>query len=81
VRPPSIADREAEVTTVSDTELAGWRKDAAPVSAAPGGSFAGLVSESDARWLWLAALALLGVEAWARRARERAGRLEVRDAA
>jgi len=81
VRPASMADRAAEVTTVSDAELAAWRKDVAPVSAPPADPFDGFVSDSDARWLWLAALALLGVETWARRARERTGRIEVRDAA
>jgi hypothetical protein len=81
VRPASIADREAEVVTAPDAELAGWRRDAAPVDAAavrlnPGGD-----AESDARWFWTLALALLGCETWLRRPRDRAGSGQVRHAA
>jgi hypothetical protein len=81
VRPASIADRESEVVTVPDAELAVWRRDAAPIAAAPDGRRPEDASDSDARWLWLTALALLGVETWARRARQSTGRVEVRDAA
>jgi hypothetical protein len=64
VRPDTIVDRQIEVATLSDTELARWRRDAAPVtrSAIP------LADDSDARWLWLIALALLGLESHLRRA-------------
>jgi hypothetical protein len=81
VRPESIADREAEVATVSDAELATWRRDAAPVTTAPGEPFAGGVPDSDARWFWIVALLLLGVETWIRRAGVHARAREVRDAA
>jgi hypothetical protein len=81
VRPGSIADREAEVVTVPDTELAAWRRDSQPISAAPGDPFGGVVSDSDARWLWVIALLLLGAEAWVRRSRAGARMTEVRDAA
>jgi Aerotolerance regulator N-terminal len=63
VRPAAIADAEAEVATLTDEDLARWRREAAPVttSAIP------LDGESDARWLWAIALMLLAVEAWLRR--------------
>lgn len=63
IRPSSIADREAEVATVSEAELAGWRRDPGPVGRGrtmPDGA------ASDARWLWGVALLLLGVEGWIR---------------
>ena len=63
VRPASIADREAEVATAPDSELARWRRDPAPIgprtTVPPGAA-------SDARWLWAVALMLLGIEAWMR---------------
>ena len=80
VRPATIADRQAEVVTVPDAQLAAWRRDAAPIAATPGRR-PGEDSESDAPWLWLTALALLGVETWVRRVRHGVGRVEVRDAA
>jgi hypothetical protein len=63
VRPESIVDRQIEVATLSDAELARWRRDAAPVtrSAIPA------ADDSDAKWLWLIALALLGLESRVRR--------------
>ena len=78
IRPPLIADAEAEVSTLSDDELARWRRDASPVGrrANPG------PDDSDARWLWLFALALLVVETMMRRAPVRvAGREGHADAA
>jgi hypothetical protein len=81
VRPASIADRETEVATASDAELASWRRDPAPVTTVPGEPVAGGVPDSDARWLWLVALLLLGIEAWIRRAAPQAKIREVRDAA
>jgi MYXO-CTERM domain-containing protein len=67
VRPSAIADPEAEVATTPDEELAQWRRDAAPVAlqSRPG------ADDSDARWFWVLALALLGVEAVVRRRRVR----------
>lgn len=63
VRPAAIVDPQIEVATLSDTDLARWRRDAAPVtrSAIP------VADDSDARWLWLFALALLGLESRVRR--------------
>ena len=65
VRPASIADREMEVATIPDAELARWRRNPGPVepgaAVPPGGT-------TDARWLWAAALLLLGTETWLRRA-------------
>jgi len=66
--PAAIADRELEVATIPDAELAGWRRDPAPVTnvtAVPRGI------TSDARWLWALALLLLAVETWVRRSRAR----------
>ena len=73
IRPSRIADAEAEVATLSDEELAQWRRDAAPVGprATPG------PDESDARWAWMLALALLGVETVMRRTRIRVAGREV----
>jgi len=73
VRPPAIASPELETATIADTELAAWRRDPAPV----GQQDSGRLDESDARWLWVAALALLGVETWARRRRVRTPAAEV----
>ncbi|HET7698482.1 MAG TPA: BatA domain-containing protein [Vicinamibacterales bacterium] len=81
VRPPAIADREAEVLTVPDAELASWRRDAAPLAMTtyrPSGQADG---DSDARWFWGIALALLGVETWLRRRDAGAAERQVRDAA
>jgi hypothetical protein len=63
VRQEAIVDPQIEIATLSDTDLARWRRDAAPVtrSAIP------LADDSDARWLWLFALALLGLESRVRR--------------
>ena len=81
VRPLSIADREAEVATAPDAELAGWRREAAPVDAVPRRLDPGSDIESDARWFWALALVLLGCETWLRRPRDRSGSREVRHAA
>ena len=66
VRPAATADAETEVATLSDDDLARWRRDAAPVatSAIP---IANQGAESDARWLWALALILVAVEARVRR--------------
>ena len=78
VRPAAIADREAEVATLSDAELASWRREPAPVSTPP---YSATDRDSDAKWFWASALALLAFEWWLRR-RYTASRIEqVRDAA
>lgn len=81
VRPATLANRHAEVATISDAELARWRRDAAPAADPSGAAYAGVVTDSDARWLWLLALLLLGVEAGVRRARNGSSTVRVRDAA
>ena len=67
VRPQTIVDPQIEVVTVSDSDLARWRRDSAPVtrSAIP------VADDSDARWLWLLALALLAFESRVRRVSRR----------
>ena len=80
VRPAVLADQTLETMTISDAQLAQWRRDPAPVSAdvvatlARGGQAEG---ETASRWLWAFALALLGVEGWLRR---RTGRGALREA-
>lgn len=81
VRPRSIADREAEIVAVPEAELAAWSREPAPGEAATAQPWSGRLSDSDARWMWLLALLLLGVEAWVRRARGGSVATEVRDAA
>jgi hypothetical protein len=87
VRPPAIVDSEEEVVTLSDADLARWRRDPAPVTASgnPRADDSDLSDEtlarrsfsrggsvdSDARWLWALALVLLGVEARVRGIRVR----------
>jgi hypothetical protein len=73
IRPPWIADTEAEVATLSDEELAQWRRTAAPVGPHPNPG----ADDSDARWLWMLALALLGLETVMRRTRVRVAGREV----
>jgi hypothetical protein len=72
VRPAAIVDAGAEVATIPDADLARWRRDPAPVttSAIP------TAGDSDARWLWALALALLVVEDRARRLHGRAAARE-----
>jgi hypothetical protein len=77
VRPAAIANRGAEVMTLSDVDLARWRREPGPAEPpAPGA-----IGLSDARWLWALALALLGIETWIRRSRLDSGAAEVRHAA
>jgi hypothetical protein len=63
VRPAAIVDREAEVVTLPDADLARWRRDPAPVTA----SALPRADESDSRWVWALALMLLAVEGYVRR--------------
>jgi len=80
VRPSVLADQTLETMTISDAQLAQWRRDPAPVSAdvvatlARDGQAEG---ETASRWLWAFALVLLGVEGWLRR---RTGRGALREA-
>jgi len=80
VRPSVLADQTLETMTISDAQLAQWRRDPAPVSAdvvatlARDGQAEG---ETASRSLWAFALVLLGVEGWLRR---RTGRGALREA-
>lgn len=75
VRPLAIVSPQAEVRTYPDTDLARWRRDSAPVtrSAIP------VADDSDARWLWLLALILVGLESRIRRVRRRDGHAPASD--
>jgi hypothetical protein len=55
----------AEVVPIADAVLQRWSRPAAPVTAPR----VDTVEQDDRRWLWLAALALLALETWIRRAR------------
>jgi hypothetical protein len=81
VRPGSIADREAEVVALTDAELAGWRREASPIRPAPRQTDPIDSLDSDARWFWAFALALLGLETWLRQRPAASGSQQVRDAA
>ena len=77
VRPETIVDPQTEILTLPDTELAQWRRESAPVtrSAIP------LADDSDGRWVWLLALALLGLESRVRRGTRRQGQARSADGA
>jgi len=80
VRPAVLADRTLETMTISDAQLAQWRRDPAPVSADVVATLARAGQAEDetaSRWLWALALVLLGVEGWLRR---RSGRVALREA-
>jgi hypothetical protein len=55
----------AEVVPIADAVLRGWSRPAAPLTSPR----VETVERDDRRWLWLAALALLALETWIRRAR------------
>jgi hypothetical protein len=77
VRPASIASHDAEVLTLSDADLAAWRREPGPAEPpAPGA-----LGPSDARWLWALSLLLLAIETWIRRTRVETGTAEARHAA
>ncbi|MEO6236926.1 MAG: BatA domain-containing protein [Vicinamibacterales bacterium] len=77
VRPPAIVDREAEVITESDSELARWQRAPADIArpAAP------RADDSDGRWFWAAALLLLAIEGRVRRTRTESMQGEARERA
>jgi hypothetical protein len=58
---PVLVDREAETAAVDDAVLTRWRRTPAPIASALPRS-----DESDGRWFWALALALLIVEALVR---------------
>jgi hypothetical protein len=57
--------REAEVVAIPDAQLRAWSRQAPP----PGAPRLDTVDVDDRRWFWAAALGLLALEAWMRRAR------------
>ena len=61
--PPDL--QPAEVVPIADALLQRWSRAAAPLSSPRIQS----VDEDDRRWLWLAALLLMALEVWMRRAR------------
>ena len=68
---------EAEPARIADARLAGWSRPAAPAD--PGAWRQ--TDESDGRWFWMLALALLGLEAVVRRPARQAARTEEQHAA
>ena len=74
--PPDL--QPAEVVPIADALLQRWSRAAAPLSSPRIQS----VDEDDRRWLWLAALLLIALEVWMRRARtaERVGEGRPEDA-
>lgn len=60
--------QEAEVRTIPDRALAAWTRPATE----PSIDALENVEDSDRRWLWAAALAVLLIETWVRRDRQRA---------
>ena len=74
--PPDL--QPAEVVPIADALLQRWSRAAAPLSSPRIQS----VDEDDRRWLWLAALLLIALEVWMRRARtaERVGEGRTEDA-
>ena len=59
---------ELEPTVISDDVLRSWQRE----PSANAEQVASENGESDGRWLWILALALLGLESWLRRARREA---------
>jgi hypothetical protein len=55
----------AEVVPIADARLRQWSRPAAPLASPR----IETVEQDDRRWLWLAALCLLGLEMWIRRVR------------
>jgi hypothetical protein len=66
VRPERIVDPEAEISTMTDADLARWQRDAEPVTS-PDAAAGRNVGNGDARWLWGLALLLLAIESRVRR--------------
>ena len=64
IRPADRADTELETATLSDAQLAAWRRDPGRAAVRPG---IPLGASGDGRWLWAAALLLMAAEAWVRR--------------
>ena len=64
--------QHGEVAPIADRWLREWTRPAASPSAPAGDAFRHDEGENDRRWLWLAALCLMGIEMWMRRPRSAA---------
>jgi Aerotolerance regulator N-terminal len=62
---PALDLQRAEVVSIADPVLRRWSRSPMPVTSPRIES----VDEDDRRWLWLAALCLMAIETWIRRAR------------
>jgi hypothetical protein len=60
---PNFANPGKETLAISDAQLAGWSRPPGPATISPPDQ-----RPRDGRWFWLLSLALLGVEAWFRKA-------------
>jgi hypothetical protein len=69
--------QRSEIVPIPDAQLRDWSRPAPPI----GTPALNQLDEDDRRWLWLAVLALLGVETWMRRARSTASAQHVEEAA
>lgn len=67
---------DLEPVTVTPEELATWQRPT-PATPTPGTASGQSSEDSDGRWFWLAALALLALEGWMRRTRRAAPPSEV----
>ncbi|HEY6358156.1 MAG TPA: BatA domain-containing protein [Vicinamibacterales bacterium] len=65
-----------EPVTVTPEELASWQRPT-PSTPTPGTTTGQSGEDSDGRWFWIAALALLALEGWVRRTRRAASPSEV----
>ena len=61
--------QRAEIVPIADRWLRDWSRPPAPPAVPDASALRRDDSDNDRRWLWLAALALLAVESWMRRAR------------
>ena len=75
-RQGSVARPEAEIQRMTAAELAGWSRQAAPVAADTWRSG----GQSDSRWCWALALALLAIESVVRRGKTGSRTIERPDA-
>jgi hypothetical protein len=71
--PPEM--QHADVVPIADRSLREWSRPPAPAAMPDRNTLRREDSDNDRRWLWLAALGLLAIEAWMRRARRTAGEI------
>jgi hypothetical protein len=60
---PHELDAQVEVIPISDAQLNAWTRPSSPLQSAD----VRRIEDDDRRWLWAAALVLLGLEEWMRR--------------